>query len=215
MASAPRLFADDEAVRRVGRGLLDRTLPKAEWTHEAHLAAFMWILLERPDIDLDAQVREIISRYNEATGGVNSDTMGYHDTITRCFIIGIRGHVSRGSTSPIVSQVNALLVSAEGEREWPLRFYSRELLFSVAARRAYVPPDLAPIEPTISREHWRHVARAMSENPYAIITCPECKEGILRSRDHAIADKPGFVRRYVTCDVCAAESSMRVEAHAV
>ncbi len=212
MAYAPRLFTDDEAVRRVGRGLLDRTLPKPEWTHEAHLAAIMWILLERPDIDLDARVREIISSYNEAAGGVNSDSMGYHDTITRCFIVGIRGHVSRGSTSPIVSQVNALLLSAEGSREWPLRFYSRELLFSVAARRGYVPPDLAPVEPTLSREHWTRVASAMAENPYAIITCPECKEGILRSRDHAIADKPGFVRRTMTCDACAAESSMKLKA---
>ncbi|MEZ0313843.1 MAG: hypothetical protein ACAI38_18895 [Myxococcota bacterium] len=212
MAHAPRLFADDEAVRRVGRGLLDRTLPKSEWTHEAHLGAIMWILLERPDINLDEQVRDIISGYNQATGGVNDDTTGYHDTITRCFIIGIRGHVSRRSTSPIVSQVNALLVSAEGEREWPLRFYSRELLFSVPARRAFVPPDLAPVEPTLTREHWTRVANAMAENPYAIITCPECKEGILRSRDQAIADKPGFVRRYVTCDLCGAESSMRLRA---
>jgi len=32
-----------------------------------------------------------------------------------------------------------------GKRGWPLRFYSRELLFSVAARRNFVPPDLAPL----------------------------------------------------------------------
>jgi hypothetical protein len=29
-----------------------------------------------------------------------------------------------------------------GRREWPLGFYSRELLFSVAARRGFVMPDL-------------------------------------------------------------------------
>jgi hypothetical protein len=34
-----RFFADDAAVRHVGEGLLARTLPRAEWTHEAHLAA--------------------------------------------------------------------------------------------------------------------------------------------------------------------------------
>ncbi len=210
MVHVPRLFANDAAVRRIGQGVLDRTLPKAEWTHEAHLAAFMWIMLERLDINLDLQVRDIISRYNEATGGVNDDTMGYHDTITRCFLVGIRGHVSRGSTSPVASQVNALLVSAEGQREWPLRFYSRELLFSVAARRNYVPPDLAALEPTLTREHWTRVASAMADNPYALVTCPECKEGILRSRDHVIADAPELVRRYMTCELCGAESSMRV-----
>jgi hypothetical protein len=30
-----------------------------------------------------------------------------------------------------------------GRRDWPLRFYSRERLFSVEARRSHVAPDLA------------------------------------------------------------------------
>ena len=32
-----------------------------------------------------------------------------------------------------------------GRRDWPLRFYSRERLFSVEARRTFVPPDLAAL----------------------------------------------------------------------
>jgi hypothetical protein len=32
-----------------------------------------------------------------------------------------------------------------GRREWPLRFYSREHLLSVAARRVFVPPDIAAL----------------------------------------------------------------------
>ena len=42
-------------------------------------------------------------------------------------------------------EVNAMLLSDVGRRDWPLRFYSRELLFSVAARRRFVEPDLAPL----------------------------------------------------------------------
>ncbi len=34
-----RPFASAEAIRHVGEGFLARTLPKGEWTHEAHLAA--------------------------------------------------------------------------------------------------------------------------------------------------------------------------------
>ena len=63
------LFADDATIRRVGEGLLDASLPRAERTDEAHLAA--------------------------------------------C--------------------------------RWPLRFYLPDRQFSVAARRAFVPPDLSPI----------------------------------------------------------------------
>ena len=36
---SPRLFASDADVERIGECLLKRTLPRPEWTHEAHLAA--------------------------------------------------------------------------------------------------------------------------------------------------------------------------------
>jgi hypothetical protein len=45
-----RPFADDAAIRRIGEGLLERTLPMSEWSHEAHLAVCLWLLVERPDI---------------------------------------------------------------------------------------------------------------------------------------------------------------------
>src|SRR5215204_774010 len=86
----PRLFADDDAIARLGEGLLARTLPRADWTHEAHLAATTYLLSRRPDIDLDRELPGIIRRFNESVGGVNDDTQGYHDTITRVFLHGVR-----------------------------------------------------------------------------------------------------------------------------
>ena len=52
----PRLFTTDAEIEHIGEGLLARTLPRAEWTHEAHLAATTYLLLKRPDIDLDAEL---------------------------------------------------------------------------------------------------------------------------------------------------------------
>lgn len=138
----PRLFADDAAVRHIGQGLLDRSLPKEAWTHEAHLAACLWIMTERPEIDPDRDMRDIIGRYNEAVGGVNDDDGGYHDTITHCFIAGVRRWLARHGGETLVEQVNGLLAAPEGQRDWPLRFYSRERLFSVAARRGLIAPDI-------------------------------------------------------------------------
>ncbi|HET7316375.1 MAG TPA: hypothetical protein VFI88_02990, partial [Sphingomicrobium sp.] len=82
----PRLFHSDADIETIGEGLLARTLPREKWTHEAHLAATTYLLLRRPDIDLDMQIPDIIRRYNESVGGVNSDTEGYHETITRVFL---------------------------------------------------------------------------------------------------------------------------------
>ena len=139
----PRLFSDNAAIRRIGTKLLDRSLPREEWTHEAHLAATLWIVRDRSDIDPHTKMRAIISTYNNAVGGVNDDTQGYHETITQCFVVAIVDHLAeRGSGQALVDDVNALLLSARGQRDWPLRFYSSERLFSVAARRGFVSPDL-------------------------------------------------------------------------
>ena len=139
----PRLFSDAAEIIHVGEGLLSRTLPKAEWTHEAHLAACLWIVRDRPDIAPEREMAGIISSYNESVGGVNSDTEGYHETITQVFIAAVRAHLAeRTADEPLVDAVNALLVSDRGRRDWPLRFYSRERLFSVEARRSFVAADL-------------------------------------------------------------------------
>ncbi|ALH81922.1 hypothetical protein [Sphingopyxis macrogoltabida] len=141
---SPRLFERDEDIRAIGTGLLARTLPREAWTHEAHLGACLWLVSERPDIDVDAEIAGVISRYNESVGGVNDDRQGYHDSITRAYVAGVRLFLAETTETGLAARVNAMLLSDVGRRDWPLRFYSRDLLFSVAARRGFVEPDLAP-----------------------------------------------------------------------
>jgi hypothetical protein len=140
----PRLFADDAAVCRIGEGLLACTLVRADWTHEAHLAACLYILAERPDIQPERDLPAIIRRFNESVGGVNDDTQGYHETITQFSIRAVRGFLARTDPAlPLAEKVNALLQAEEGRRDWPLRFFSAERLFSKEARLGWVEPDLA------------------------------------------------------------------------
>jgi hypothetical protein len=142
-----RLFENDAAVIHVGEGLLARTLPRAEWTHEAHLAACTWIVRDRPEIEPERDMAGIISSYNEAVGGVNDDRQGYHETITQVYIAGVKAHLAEvGTAIPLCEAVNALLLSARGRRDLPLRFYSTDLLFSIPARRGFVEPDRASLD---------------------------------------------------------------------
>lgn len=140
-----RFFSSDEAVRHVGNGLLACTLPKAEWTHEAHLAACLWLLMERGDIHPETELPAIIRRYNVSVGGVNDDVQGYHETLTQLYIRGVRGFLARCEAAGLLARVNALLASEIAPRDWPLSFYSPEMLLSPRARREWVEPDLAPI----------------------------------------------------------------------
>lgn len=142
----PRLFATDAAIRHVGEGMVARTLPKPEWTHEAHLGTCAWLILERPDILPERDLGDLIRAYNISVGGVNDETQGYHETITQVFIRGVRMSLAATEGQDgLAVRVNALLIGPQGRRDWPLRFYSRELLFSVEARMGWVEPDLQPL----------------------------------------------------------------------
>ncbi len=142
----PRFFASDAEVRHIGEGLLACSLARAEWTHEAHLAACLWLIVERPDILPERDLPDLIRRFNESVGGINDETQGYHEAITQCFIRGVRLFLARTSAElRLAEKVNGLLREPEGRRDWPLRFYSRERLFSVEARLGGRGPDLAPL----------------------------------------------------------------------
>ena len=129
-------FTTDAEIERLGEGLLACSLERADWTHEAHLAATTYLCCADPTSTSTRSLPGIIRRFNESVGGVNSDTEGYHETITRSFSCrGAPVPERGGHREPLHELVNELLLSPMGRRDWPLRFYSRERLFSVEARR--------------------------------------------------------------------------------
>ena len=140
-----RFYSSEAEVRCVGEGLVARSLPKPEWTHEAHLAACAWLILERPDIVPERDLPGIIRAYNLAVGTANTDTGGYHETLTQLYIIGVRRFLETCNEEGLLAKINALLASDMAPRDWPFRFYSPEVLFSLVARRGWVDPDRNPI----------------------------------------------------------------------
>ena len=143
---SPRLFTSDAEIERVAEGMIARTLPRPEWTHEAHIATTAYLLLRRPDIDVDKELSGFIRRYNESVGGVNSDSEGYHETITRFWIGNARAFLARETDGALVERVNRFIAAPEGRRSAPLAYFSRARLFSVEARRHAVNPDLMRFE---------------------------------------------------------------------
>jgi hypothetical protein len=117
-------------------------LPMARWTHEAHLVAGFWY---SSTLDADAAlatIRTRIRRHNESVGTPNTDSSGYHETITRLYMGAIAAHVSRHKNAGFEESLALLLASALSDSDWPLTHYSRERLFSVEARRNWVEPDV-------------------------------------------------------------------------
>lgn len=136
-------FTDDDIVR-IGRGVRDRSLPKAEWTHAAHFAWALW-LLTRPDGEARREAPALIRAYNEATGVLNTDASGYHETITQASLRMASAALATNSGAPLSEVLSQLLASPAGRSDWLLAHWSRPVLFSAEARRTWVEPDLSPL----------------------------------------------------------------------
>jgi len=121
-------------------------IPALEWTHETHLVVGTWHVARfGADAALE-RLRAGIRALNAAHGTVNSDTRGYHETITRVYVRLLDGFLrARPAGEPLDDAVAALLAGPLAAREAVLRHYSRARLFSVEARRGWVEPDLEPL----------------------------------------------------------------------
>jgi hypothetical protein len=137
-----RQFLDDAGIACAGAKFLDRSLAKPEWTHAAHFAVTLWLIRHRPEIDLDKELPGLIRAFNEATGTPNTDSGGYHETITRASLGAAREAHRAGASLPLIAVLDGLLASPLGDSKWLLDYWSRERLFSVAARRDWLSPDL-------------------------------------------------------------------------
>lgn len=139
-----RHFTADVEVVAIGEGLADASYPLRLFRHDAHCAATVYFLMCRPDLDLDQALPAMIRRYNEANGGRNTDSAGYHHTITMFHLRAIRAFLAAlPAGTGLAEACNRLLDTPIGRKDFMLAYYSKERLFSVAARRGWVEPDCA------------------------------------------------------------------------
>lgn len=122
------------------------TLPKSRWTHAAHLCVGVWYLSKHPPGEALERVRRGIRAYNEAVGTANTDSGGYHETLTRFFLIGIAQIRALHPDVDLAGLTAHVMNSPLARGDCPLAYYSRDRLFSVDARRHWIEPDLKSLK---------------------------------------------------------------------
>jgi hypothetical protein len=97
------------------------TLPKEEWTHQAHLRVGLWHLLRHDAEETVAMLRVRIQRYNLSRGTSNTDHSGYHETITRFYVRVIDQFLQTADRSKAIDRLAEELIDRCGEKDLPLR----------------------------------------------------------------------------------------------
>jgi hypothetical protein len=145
-APADRPYSAPAEVERVVAGFRDGTLPHTEWTHRAHLTVALWYASHHPPAEALDLVRAGILRLNAAHGVPTTPTRGYHETITRFYMLVVTHHVAREDTAGDWAERANRFVERYGSRELPLRHYTEARLKSAEARAGWVEPDVRAME---------------------------------------------------------------------
>jgi hypothetical protein len=120
------------------------TLPDWAWTHEAHLICALSVLSRFGIENAPAEMKKRLLKYNEAVGKINSDTSGYHETVTFFWLQAVWERLSVDRKINFdQATLDALLSNIDlAYRNLFLKSYSEKLILSVEARKKYVKPDL-------------------------------------------------------------------------
>ena len=136
------IYKTDEEVNLLAKSFEERTLAKADWTHAAHLLVGLYYCYHHPLGVAKNLISDGIYWLNDAHGTPNTETSGYHETLTVFWLRTIANYLEKtGRDAGLAALANGLLATID-DSNLPLRYYSRERLFSTEARLNYVEPDL-------------------------------------------------------------------------
>jgi hypothetical protein len=118
----------------------DATISRDAWKHAEHLTVALHYLC-RHDIDTaTAKMRKGIFKLLAAFEVNLNKEMPYHETLTVFWMRTVADFNSSKNGASLLDKANELV--AEYDKDYPLRFYSREYLFSDEARSNFVNGDL-------------------------------------------------------------------------
>jgi hypothetical protein len=133
-------------IRDIATSFENKILLKEEWTHNAHIAVAFVELDTCKDFNkaLNA-LRKKIREYNLSVGTENTDSSGYHETLTVFWLTVVNEFYSANGCGNIDDMYNSFTKTIFAMPKFPTHFYSNELLFSKTARHSWVEPDQLPI----------------------------------------------------------------------
>jgi hypothetical protein len=134
-------YRSEAELADILRKFEDATIGRDDWKHAEHMVVALFYLR---DLDLEAATDKMRSGIlNLLVRGFEVDLekeMPYHQTITIFWMRLVSTYLARTNDGSLLDKANEL--AALYDKDYPMEFYSRELLFSDRARSEYVEPDL-------------------------------------------------------------------------
>ena len=134
-------YANESEIDEIVRAFEDASISRDLWKHAEHLTVALHYLCHYDFETATAKMRDGI--FNLLTKGFEVDLskeMPYHETLTIFWMRTVAEYAASKSESSTLDLANGLV--SIYDKDYPLRFYSREFLFSDTARAKFVDGDL-------------------------------------------------------------------------
>ncbi len=133
-------YKHETEIAEVVRGFENATISRDKWKHAEHLTVALHYLSQHDIETATAKMRDGIFKLLGAFGVDTAKEMPYHETLTVFWMRTVADFNASKNGSSLLDKANELV--ANYDKDYPLRFYSREYLFSDEARARFVNGDI-------------------------------------------------------------------------
>ena len=133
-------FKSEEEIIEVVRTFEDATISRDAWKHAEHLTVALHYLILHDLETATAKMRAGIFKLLRAFEVDMTKEMPYHETLTVFWMMTIAEFNASKNGTSLLEKANELV--EKYDKDYPLKFYSREFLFSDEARANFVRGDL-------------------------------------------------------------------------
>lgn len=137
-------YEKEEEIARVVRTFEDATTTRDDWKHAEHLTVALHYLSLYDIETATERMRQGIFKLLGAFGVDLTNEMPYHETLTIFWMQTVADFNAAKIGVSMLEKANELV--RKYDKDYPLRFYSHEYLFSDQARAAFVPPDKLSVD---------------------------------------------------------------------
>jgi hypothetical protein len=133
-------YKNENEISDVIESFENCTISRDAWKHAEHLTVAMHYAVNHDYTIAYEKMKSGIFRLLNAFGVDLNVEMPYHETLTIFWLQTVFDFVKANPNKNLLESTNEII--DKFDKDYPLKFYSRELLFSVEARTEFVEADV-------------------------------------------------------------------------
>ncbi len=150
-------YKDEVEILELVRAFEHATIARDKWKHAEHLVVALYYVSHHEFDDALAYMRcGIVNLLKNGFKLDLSKEMPYHETLTVFWMRTVDEFNGSRNGASLAAKANEVIELYD--KDYPLKFYSREYLFSDAARHRFVEPDLTTAHGRTATGNGKHLA---------------------------------------------------------